>query len=386
MKRSRFFNSNNSAALVRGGKDYFGKLLHLIEEAKHVIHIQVYIFGDDRTGHMVADALKKAVKRNVVVYLLVDGYASQGLSKAFITEMEEAGIQFRFFEPLFKSTRFYFGRRLHHKISVVDAQHALVGGLNIADRYNDLPHQPAWLDFAVETRGQIAKQLHSLCWQTWNGFIHKKEKGGFSKLPTAEIVESQKTDLRMRRNDWVRRKNQISYSYIEMLKAARKEVIILSSYFLPGKQIRKQIRKALKRGVTIKVVAAGTSDIMFAKQAERWLYDWMLRYGIVVYEYQKTVLHGKLAVCDDTWVTVGSYNVNNLSAYASIELNLDIRNNGFASHTRKILEEIIEEDCVLVTTEHHSRSRNMFVQFYRWFAYQFLKLILFLFTFYFRRN
>ncbi len=385
MKRSAAYSSANTANLVRGGKDYFERLLQLIEKAEQVIHIQVYIFGDDKTGRMVADALKQAVQRKVNVYLLVDGYASQSLHKTFIQELKDAGIHFRFFEPLFKSSKFYFGRRLHHKIVVADARHALVGGLNIADRYNDLPKIPAWLDFAVETEGAIAKQLHTLCWKTWNGFMRKKEETIHLESTSAQIPESKRTDIRMRRNDWVRRQNQISASYVEMLRTAKSEVIILCSYFLPGKPIRKQIRRALKRGVAIKVIAAGVSDVVLAKEAERWLYDWMLRYGIELYEYEKTVLHGKLAVADDKWTTIGSYNVNNISAYASIELNLDIRNEAFTKHTRETLEKIIAEDCVLVTDEHHKRSRNIFKQLFRWFAYQFIRVVLFLFTFYFRR-
>jgi len=85
-------------------------------------------------------------------------------------------------------------------------------------------------------------------------------------------------------------------------------------------------------GVIIKVVQAGISDIALSKYAERYMYRWLLRNKVEIYEYQKTVLHGKIAVCDDQWMTVGSYNVNNLSAYASIELNLDVDN----PHLRKM--------------------------------------------------
>ena len=63
-----------------------------------------------------------AARRDVKVYLMADGYASQSLSAAFIKLLEDGGVNFRFFEPLFKSTGFYFGRRLHHKIVVVDTR------------------------------------------------------------------------------------------------------------------------------------------------------------------------------------------------------------------------------------------------------------------------
>ncbi|NCI45227.1 phospholipase D-like domain-containing protein [Sediminibacterium soli] len=380
------YTSGNKVSLIKGGKPYFDALLQLISEARWIIHVQVYIFGDDETGHRIAHALKEAVQRKVIVYLLVDGYASQHLSKTFIHDLEQAGISFRFFEPLFRSKHFYFGRRMHHKVVVADARRALVGGINIADRYNDVQGIPAWLDFAVDVQGTIAKELHMLCWKTWNGFLAKKDKGLYLNQPPPEIPEPERTAIRMRRNDWVRNKLQVSSSYIELLKQSRHDVVILCSYFLPGKLIRRQIRKALMRGVRIRVIAAGVSDVVLAKEAERWLYDWMLRNGVQLYEYQKTVLHGKLAVCDDRWMTIGSYNVNDISAYASIELNLDIRNDDFTRNTREILETIIREDCVEVTAEYHKKTGNLFKQLYRWFSYQFIRVVLFLFTFYFRKE
>jgi cardiolipin synthase len=100
------------------------------------------------------------------VYLLADGYASQGLSKKLIHELKDAGVNFRFFEPVYRSKYFYFGRRLHHKILVVDTQYAMIGGINISNRYNDMPGHPAWLDFALFVEGEIAKELCILCWKT----------------------------------------------------------------------------------------------------------------------------------------------------------------------------------------------------------------------------
>ena len=167
-----------------------------------------------------------------------------------------------------------------------------------------------------------------------------------------------------------------------MLRRSGSQVTILCSYFLPGKFIRRLIINAIKRGVNIRVIAAGVSDVMTAKYAERWLYDWLLRNGIELYEYQKNVLHGKIAVSDDQWMTIGSYNINNISAYASIELNLDVRNPAFALSVRKTLDEIIEKDCIRITKEHHIKATNIWKQFVRWLSYQFIRTVFYLFTFY----
>jgi len=382
---SNVYTSNNQVKLIRAGKQYFNLLLQLIHEAKENIHIQSYIFDDDETGRLVAGALKDAVKRNVDVHLMADGYASQGISKSFVHDLRNADIHFRYFEPFFASRYFYFGRRMHHKLAVIDAKYALVGGVNIADRYNDMPGKPAWLDFALYAEGEIAKQLCILCWKTWNGFsLNMPLTPCETKQISFSIPLENQSEVRMRRNDWVRRKYEISSTYAEMLRTSTTQVTILCSYFLPGKIIRKQIVNAIKRGVTVRVIAAGHSDVILAKNAERWLYDWLLRNGIELYEYQKAILHGKIAVCDDQWMTIGSYNINNISAYASIELNLDVRNPGFAVHVRKTLEEIIANDCIRITTEHQTRKKNLLRQFIRWCSYQFIRVVFYLFTFYFK--
>ncbi len=373
--------------LIRGGSGYFELLLRLIADATDSIHLQTYIFEDDETGTRVAAALKDAAGRKVSVYLMADGYASRKLPGSFIQELKDAGIHVRFFEPVFRSNDFYFGRRMHHKVTVVDTRYALVGGINIGDRYNDMPGTPAWLDFAVFAEGEIAKELCVLCWKSWYGYPMNM---GITPCelhpPTFDFPVEERSEVRMRRNDWVRRKNQISSTYVEILRSSKKEVTILCSYFLPSGFIRRQMLSAIKRGVAIRVIAAGRSDVKVAKSAERWLYDWLLRNGIQLYEYNRNVLHGKMAVCDGEWMTIGSYNINNISAYASIELNLDIRNAAFAEHTRNLLQRIIEEDCTIISMEAHLRTKNVFKQFSRWLSYQFIRLVFYLFTFYFRRH
>jgi cardiolipin synthase A/B len=384
-KASSAYTKINQVKLIRAGEEYFSVLVKLICDAKDSIHIQAYIFDDDKTGTLVANALKEAAARHINVHVMADGYASQRMSKTFITEMRVAGVHFRFFEPFFGSRYFYFGRRMHHKVAVFDMLYGLVGGINIADRYNDMPEKPAWLDFAMYVEGQIAKELCILCWKTWYGFSRSmpvtpcEQKQIVFNLPPENL-----SDVRMRRNDWVRRKNEISSTYVEMFLSAEKEVTILCSYFLPGKVIRKQMAKAVRRGVTVRVIAAGHSDVILAKNAERWLYDWLLRNGIELYEYQKTILHGKLAVCDDQWLTIGSYNINNISTYASIELNLDVRNKDFAIHVRQVMEEIIQKDCIPITAEHQTKTNNLIKQFIRWLSYQFIRIVFYLFTFYFK--
>ena len=149
------FTSKNRISLVHSGEDYFSLMIKLIEKARLTIHLQVYIYENDETGRKVADAFIAAAKRGVSVYLHVDGYASQKLRGEFKHELEKAGVHFKFFQPLLKSRHFYFGRRLHQKIFVVDGIYSLVGGLNIGNRYNDIAGELAWYDVALYAEGEV---------------------------------------------------------------------------------------------------------------------------------------------------------------------------------------------------------------------------------------
>ena len=233
------YTSSNKVNLVTGGKTYFDLLIQLINGAKESIHLQTYIYNDDETGRMVADAFIQAAKRKVEVYLLVDGYASQQVSLPFVDALKEAGVHFRFFDPIFKSKYYYFGRRLHHKMLVVDTMHALVGGINISNNYNDLPGKPAWLDFALHVEGEIAKQLCVLCWKTWNGYpVQMDLTPCEEKLIEFNIKLEETSMVRMRRNDWVRRKNQVSKSYLEIFHQAASQIIIVSQLFSARKEVQ----------------------------------------------------------------------------------------------------------------------------------------------------
>jgi cardiolipin synthase len=345
----------------------------------------MYIFNEDETGSRIINALLKAAARGVQVFIVLDGYASRDISKACIKNLKSAGIHFRWFNPIFKSRYFYFGRRLHHKVIVADAFTGLVSGINISDRYNDL-NEPAWLDWALFVQGEVSLQLNKICADIWNKSMWGKRFRTRFILPRELPVPTDICMVRARVNDWVRGKKQISKTYTDMLKQAQHSVIFMSSYIVPGLLIKKHLRAAARRGVKIKIIAAGASDVLLAKQAERYLYRWLFKNNIEIYEYKKTVLHGKLSTYDNKFVTVGSYNINNVSAYASIELNLDVLDAPFAKKAETVLQKIIREDCIQITEAEYNGKTTFFMHAWRRFCFDIYRIILYLFTFYFKRR
>lgn len=377
------YSFKNTATLVKGGRDYFSTLNEMIKSARSFVQLQVYIYENDQTGFEVANNLIAAAERGVKVHILLDGYASGGLSSDLIKQMRGAGIRLRFFEPLFKSKRFYFGRRMHHKILVCDGIKALVGGMNISDRYNDLPGRPAWLDWAVKIEGEAAIELNKVCNQL---FAKKENEHLYPEIKEEEnIISSEKNcPVRIRRNDWVKNLNQISASYMEMLRNAKEEITLMSSYFIPSSFFRREMMRALQRGLKIRLILAGRSDVGIAKNAERFLYRWALRNGIEIYEYKYNILHGKIAAAGLKQVTLGSYNINDISARASIELNIDVEDESFSKKVKSELDNIIMNECIQVSQQAY--GRNLFEKLIQWFSYEIYKITFTLFTFYFRKE
>lgn len=375
------YTTNNTSRLIRGGLPYFDLLEQLIDRAKTSIHLQVYIYEEDETGSRITSALLRAAERGVKVYLLLDRYASSALPESTVQSIIDAGINFRWFEPLVKGRNFYIGRRMHHKIFVADGLSSLVGGINISNHYNDLPGKPAWLDWAVFAEGEVSAVLYHRCTQMW----FRVTKIPIPVFPIAESI-GENCLMRARINDWVRNKNQISRSYLEMFHRANSNITIMSSYFLPGRVFRRNLRQAATRGVNVRIIVTKISDVTLAKLAEHYFYPWLLKRNIKLYEYRKEVLHAKIATYDGMWVTVGSYNVNDISAYASIELNLDIHHLPFAEQVDKVLGEIMEKDCDRITLETLNHKDSFLHRMVYLLAFWSFRIIFYVFTFYFRQE
>ncbi len=365
------FHKAESLQLIFSGTDFFEKLSGIIDSAEKEIHLQTYIFAEDGTGKSIAEKLKQAAKKGVKVFVLADAFGSNELSKNFIREMQEAGINFRLFSPLFSSESIYLGRRLHHKAIVGDSRIALVGGLNIADKYRGTDGELPWLDYAVLLEGTICAYLSALCERIFRRKNIPVQAGINDSAAAGEHY------LRFRRNDWARRKNEIHHSYREALAGAQRSIVIMASYFLPGYHFRKLINRASRRGVQIKIILAGKSDVPWIKSAEKYLYHFLLDKGVHIYEWPGSVLHGKVAVTDNEWMTIGSYNINHLSHYLSIELNVDIKDPEFIAAFNRHLGETISSKCIEI--DPGKIPSTVWERFKYSFAYHFYRLLIRLF-------
>jgi cardiolipin synthase len=182
--------------------------------------------------------------------------------------------------------------------------------------------------------------------------------------------------IKVLQNNWYRNKIEILKSYRSALKHAQNRMTIFASYFLPGRNERRLLRNASRRGVDIRIVLSAESDEPVVMRATNFLYDFILRNNISIYEYLPSNLHAKIATVDGNWSTIGSYNMNHLSDYGSVEMNADILDSQFGEQFEGLLQDIIKNDCRQVTFEEYIRRKTWLFQLTDWFSYQMIRIMM----------
>jgi cardiolipin synthase len=313
--------SGNRVDLLHDGAMCFPAMLSAIEEAEHEILMEMYWFSSDRTGRRFADALSAKAREGVRVRVIYDAVGSWEADEGMFASMERAGCEVEQYNPVspFRK-RFNLGvvhRRDHRKILVVDQRVAFTGGVNIGDPWaSEEDGGGGWRDDMIRVEGRAALQLRDVFLHTWNRIAPAGDPIAVP-MPPAEIGDCR---VRALANFYRGERVSVRNEYLSRIRHAREHVYITNSYFVPDRVIRKALADAAARGVDVKVLVPGESDLMAVQYASRKLYGWLLDRGIEIWEWQRTILHAKTASVDGAWCTVGTYNLD----YRSWRLNLEV--------------------------------------------------------------
>jgi cardiolipin synthase len=265
--------------------------------------------------------------------------------------------------------------RLHHKVLLVDGESAIIGGMNVANRYRGAPGIREWLDYAILIKGPECAHVLFILKKLWNrAFIPGRERSRETVHLPKQYEENVK--VKVIQNNWYRNKIEILKSYRYAMKHSKDRMIIMASYFLPGRNERRLLRLASRRGVDIKIVLAAESDAHVFRRATNFLYDFILRNNIRIYEYLPSNLHAKVATIDGIWCTIGSYNLNHLSDYGSVEMNADILNSRFVREFEYTLQGIIDRDCRQIILGEYSRRKTWVTRLADWSSYQAIRIMM----------
>ena len=352
----QFLRLQNKLRILKSGPVFFDLFMAQIADAKQEIHAQFYIFKLDTIGVKVLTALQQAAQKGVKVYLLLDDFGSKRFPKHILETCHDLKMEIKWFSPV--QFPFGLGRRLHHKIVVIDRKWAFCGGMNVSDPYAGsgqfIDH--VWLDFVMITEGMVVNDLLKVCRKYWGGlrFNRQKKEQLNPSINHAQLNQS----AGVLQNNWMARKKYIAAYYFSELRKSTTEIIIINSYFLPSLLYRRMLIKAAKRGVQVKIILSGKSDVLLMQQAIRFIYSELLASGVQLYEWNQSVLHAKVALFDESSFTIGSYNLNHLSQFSSVETNLVSTDFNAYQDLKSIIDIELLPYCGRISIEQLQQKRN----------------------------
>lgn len=408
----------HSLVLMPGGEALFNAMVQAMDAARSAIQLETYIFEFAGAPLAVAEALERAARRGVAVHLLVDGIGTGTLPRAWQQRFQQAGVQWRVYEPLGKLGLLLprRWRRLHRKLCVVDGVLGFCGGINLLDDHTEvdgagLPHPR--FDFAMRCTGPLVQDMADTMLQLWwrvqavsrakqrafgaawqalkataaVGHVH----GGMPPLGTwapgarwhtesthavpPPQVDNAPAMLVLRDNIWHRA--DIERAYLKAIGEAKTEVLLANAYFVPGRRMRRALAHAVGRGVVVRVLLQGRYEGFMQYHAARPVYQRLVDAGVDVRQYSPSALHAKVAVVDGVWATVGSSNLDPLSLLLAKEANVVTTDPVFAADLRQRLHQALEQGATPVDQQ-ALRARAWSERVLDRLAYALMRALLFL--------
>lgn len=341
-----------------------------IQAARQRVWMETYIFGDDAAGRAVAEALCERAKAGLDVRLMVDAWGSFAASRALFDRLRAAGVQVHIFHALGQALRGpkilrVLNQRNHRKLLIVDESIAYFGGMNVVDQSGlrsaadakgrHLPASAGWRDVHVRLVGPRQAEIAALCDRLWQRVHHKREDQS-PRWRVERLLDAPEEAIFFFDSRPTFKNRLPQRALVPLIQQARREITVAMAYFIPVGRVLRELVKARRRGVRVRVIVPGHSDVKIVQWATRHFYEYLLKRGIRIYERQDRMLHSKAMVIDGRWSVIGSCNLDARSLRLNLEFFAVIRSASVAQALERIcLEEM--RASVRVTAE-YCRGRS----------------------------
>ena len=348
------FADGNKVTPLWKCKELFHTIFDYVKNAKELICLEFYIFRNDETGNELAEILKQKASEGVKVHILYDHFGSFLTPLKFWKSLRDAGVHIRASHPFSWTNPFLYAHRDHKKLIIIDGIKAFTGGLNIANEYRGYHRFKkirGWRDTGIFLEGPIAGTLLDIFrknWEIWKGDpIPARAVMGpaVDGLPVLPIFASSAKGRRKMRK-------LLYYS----ITTSRESIHLTTAYFTPSRRMMHVLEDAVSRGVKVKLLLPGKSDIASAYYAGRAFFTVLLKAGIEIFTYQGEILHAKTAIFDGNWSVIGSANLDFQSLRRNDEGNVGIVDENFGRQMISVFQEDLEQSEKIVLETWIKRS------------------------------
>jgi cardiolipin synthase len=332
----------NPASIVMAGdikllntSDLFlNEVISMIEQTKKSLLIEFYEIADDEFGIKLKNLLKKKAAEGVDIKIIYDSIGSRNTSGSYFSDMKNHGIKVIEYNPIrmFTSIRKWF-RRDHRKIIVSDFSYAILGGFNLSLDY--LPYSISgrnWKDFGVRFSGDVIYSISQIFRDNWISI-------GGSPFDIELVNIKGEIPVSLVWEHGIKNIHSIRRSYKYAMDNAKDFIYITNAYFLPDGLIYRCLKRAVIRGVDVKIILPFKTDHPYVRIASMSILKLLLKHGVKIYEWQGEVLHANTSVVDGAWVSIGSHNFDHISMHYNLEMNINIFDENIGGAMKQLFEE-----------------------------------------------
>lgn len=312
----------NKVEVLNNGEETFPAIFEALQNAKRFIHLEYYIIEMGRLTSRLKELLIEKAKAGVEVRVIYDDVGSWGLTRDFLRELRNAGIQIYPFLPVrFHQFANKANYRNHRKIVVIDGEVGFVGGLNFADRYVDgVPKIGVWRDTHLKVQGEAVTSLQVIFLIDWyfvrqELLLDKNEYLPYIQADGDMLVQAVTSGPD---SDWA----SIQQAYFTLINMAKRYVFISTPYFMPGETTLNSLKTAAMSGVDVRIMLPHKSDSLLTYWCSRSFVGELLEAGVKVYWYQKGINHSKVIIVDGIVSSVGTANMDIRSFEQNFEVSL----------------------------------------------------------------
>ena len=350
---------HNSVELFHGGRQFFEAFFSAIRSAQQTILLEYYLIHNDHIGAGLAQELATAVQRGVSVKLIYDYIGCLDTPASYFKKLSLQGIQLLAFNvPSFKRGFFWFDKRDHRKMMIVDGSLAFLGGFNIGEEYAGcMADKKNFRDLGFSIRGDAVCELKTIFHETWHF------ERGENVAPTVPVQRPQQgigkvgdAAVNIISGGPHQRRSYIREAFQVNIAAAAEEILIATPYFVPGPRIIRSLLRAVRRGVRVQLLLPARSDIPVMLLLGRISYATLLRGGVEIFELEREILHAKVMLIDAERAVIGSANLDQRSFHRNFEINCMVDNVQFGGQIRELLQEEIAGAHVVELDVHERRG------------------------------
>ena len=286
----------------------YKRMLEDIKSAKKSVYLETYIYNNDKIGRKFKKEIMKKASEGVKIMLLIDSWGSH-VDKKYFSKLIKLGAEVKFFREIQYVIRMLTKNheRNHRKLLLIDSEISYIGSINITNSCIN------WRELVLRLDGEISYALEKSFMKNWEA------SGNFNKKKVKNIIHKGFEII----NDFPSEIKRITEKkYTELIKTARKRIMIETPYFVPSGKIRKAFYKAVKRGVKIDIIVPYISDMRIADLVRNRYFEILNKNGINIHYYTPRMIHSKLLIIDDRFFILGSSNLDYRSFMHQYEINL----------------------------------------------------------------